>query len=338
MPLEPTRTDLPLVRRWGCVGNNGVSIGQFNVYRKGQGYYLTMQRTDGEESESMCHISGGDCSTLSEAYTKATSLLVDLLGASRAIGGSHCADLLVDTTTAGGPMRPLACFEAAPGGATETRHPDFDQLLSDPEAPRHPEEEDKITLLPGLPRILVPSARELIESQTGPDYELLVQFVAQCNNGLSRREIEVGLRQMLGPQAIEELFVEKRILRVTPTSITIHGRTIPILESDPILLGALLAYLGAFRIGMRRSFGGPEGIARMRAEEVARGHSGDEFDAFLLNEARRRLTQYEDKARNEAAKADTAGTQSRSRSGCLSALAVFVMLALMTAVLLAFPR
>lgn len=127
---HPKRTDLTLVRRWGCVNNLGISISQFNVYRKRDGYYITLQDNKGIESERFAHIVFGHCSTLMEAYMRATDMLSQLLYMSQLIRGKNQINLVVDTTP-GRPVRRMATFRVVEERVLEERYPEFYSLVTD---------------------------------------------------------------------------------------------------------------------------------------------------------------------------------------------------------------
>jgi hypothetical protein len=128
---DPKRSDLPLARRWGTINNLGASPCQFNVYRQGAGYYLTMQNKDGAESTELLTIPGGYCETLMDAYIKATAYLVLLLQANEAITGKHQSFMFIDTTPSFKVFQPLAFLEAGNGQANESRDNSFDRVMSD---------------------------------------------------------------------------------------------------------------------------------------------------------------------------------------------------------------
>ncbi len=74
---EPTRTDLPLARRWGTLNDTGVSCVQFNVYRACDHFIVTRHMIDGAEIEDDGVFRGGQCATITEAYRKMVSYLSD---------------------------------------------------------------------------------------------------------------------------------------------------------------------------------------------------------------------------------------------------------------------
>ncbi|MBI5762062.1 MAG: hypothetical protein HZA51_00905 [Planctomycetes bacterium] len=133
---EPTR-DMPMVCRWGNVNNLGISGEQFNVYWDGEAYFLTMQDQSGIESEKMIYVEGGRCSTLLDAYTKASSLLCDLLITSVMADMPMHSFLFVDTSHNTESI-PLALFEAKKGDkiAWETRLDAFNLLIAQAEPVR----------------------------------------------------------------------------------------------------------------------------------------------------------------------------------------------------------
>jgi len=128
---DPKRSDMPLARRWGTINNLGASPCQFNVYRQGAGYYLTMQEKDGAETTELFTISGGYCETLMEAYMKVTAYIVLLLQASQAIRGGCQSFMFIDTTPSTKVFQPIAFLEAGNGQANETRDASFDRVMSD---------------------------------------------------------------------------------------------------------------------------------------------------------------------------------------------------------------
>jgi len=119
-----------LVRRWGFVSNIGISTCQFNVYRTVNGYRVTQQDEKGNESEHMTHIQGGECSSLMDAYMKASSVLSDILIVSSALGpqAQNKANLIVDTTP-GREWAPLAILIAEGQVASEIRSDGFDERI-----------------------------------------------------------------------------------------------------------------------------------------------------------------------------------------------------------------
>jgi len=121
--VEPTRTDLELVRRWGVVTITGKSDQQFNVYRDGPGYIVTMQKRDGTEidADETGLFKGGCCATILEAYERAASYLSDLIAASGMMS-LPCTQIVLMDTTPGHDTGHLSMFEYAGGPVSESRY------------------------------------------------------------------------------------------------------------------------------------------------------------------------------------------------------------------------
>lgn len=135
---EPTRRDLHLERQWGVVYITRVSNYQFNVYRSGTGFMVTMHSRDGEEVErdDTGLFRGGKCESIAEAWEAAVTYTSDILIGSGIAGLPSQVAYLFDTTP-GQDTFHLATMKYVDGLCERTQHfdPDTRQPVASPVPP-----------------------------------------------------------------------------------------------------------------------------------------------------------------------------------------------------------
>lgn len=135
---EPTRRDLHLVRRWGIVYITKVSNHQFNVYRSGTAFVVTMHSRDGKEVErdGTGLFRGGKCASIADAWEAVVSYTSDILIASGMAGLPTQQAVLLDTTPDQDTFH-LATMKYVDGLCERTQHfdPDTRQPLASPVPP-----------------------------------------------------------------------------------------------------------------------------------------------------------------------------------------------------------
>lgn len=141
---------------------------------------------------------------------------------------------------------------------------------------------------PRLPRIPTFGVWEAIESGSGPVYVALLERVMRLNLGVNQETAERGLRELLGPQTVEHVFEDPRTLKVVPDVVTVGGRVVKVLLSDPEVLMKCMVAFEAGRAAMRRTLQDPDKLARLRADFAAEGGDPDKLTEFLLERERRR--------------------------------------------------
>lgn len=129
---SPKNANGKIERRWGWTWNTGhPSTSQFNLYKTMQGkLYLTMQKSDGSESEKLIHLPGGFCASIEDAYFRVSSLLVDMIIINASLKKKTLHAILIVDCTPGRNMKPLSILEWDVEQVFEIYHEGFDEAMS----------------------------------------------------------------------------------------------------------------------------------------------------------------------------------------------------------------